>query len=440
MNRKTDTIPKQPLTIVGKVTVKSDSMALLLGLLGFSATKLWNAALWHCKEQWDAAGTIPSYTSVDRHLKTSGNGWYRGLHAQSSQAVLEELWQSYRSWFALRKKGDARAKPPGFRRKENLSTVTFKRDSLRWGSTTRTLRVGIPEAVFGHRYLHLPLELPPGRGIRHDDIQVVRLVHAEGEWFVHLVCDIPVPETLDTGHTLAIDLGINVIAATACTDGGAGIWSGGELSSLERYFEKEKTRCTDSRSRKNRNLNRKRSRQRAHFLHSMTRTIVNDAHARGVTKILLGDLKDMRTGTTGGTMDWGNAGNQALHKWPYRRIIGMIRYKARLLGISVELVSERYTSQDCSHCSTRRKASRVHRGLYSCPVCGSVIHADVNGAINILQRYLPEINLSWSSGCLAQPVVNRFAWREPRPSVREPGTWWRNTPPHPQTQSLPLVA
>ncbi len=69
--------------------------------------------------------------------------------------------------------------------------------------------------------------------------------------------------------------------------------------------------------------------------------------------------------------------------------------------------------------------------------CGAVIHADMNGAINILKKYLPEHKgVSWSSGRLAQPSVNRFAWRNTRPatSVHEPGTW-QTSLPHPKTES-----
>ena len=439
MNKKTDATNKQALTFVGRVSKPDDSTALLLGLLGFSATKLWNSALWYTKEQWEATGKIPSFAEVDKFMKASNNRWYKSLHAQSAQAVLEELWQSYKSWFALRKKGDPKAKPPGFRRKTTLSAVTLKKDSVRWDRETRIIRIGIPEAVYGHKYLYLPVQLPPEADIDPTHVQLSRLIYEKGEWQAHLVCDIPVPETKTGGHTLAIDLGMNVLSATACTDGTTALWSGGELSGMERYFEKEKSVCNDSRSRKSKALNSKRSRQRNHFLHSLTRTIVNDAHARGVTTIVIGDLKDMRTDKKGEVKDWGDSGNQGLHKWPYSKITGLIRYKAKLLGIGTEVVSEHYTSQDCSQCKTRRKASRVTRGRYACPTCGTIVHADVNGAINILQRYLPDVRMSWSSGCLAQPVVNRFAWRETTPrlhalpgkprnsnrraQVQEPGTW-----------------
>ncbi|MGO9379077.1 MAG: zinc ribbon domain-containing protein [Dissulfurispiraceae bacterium] len=63
------------------------------------------------------------------------------------------------------------------------------------------------------------------------------------------------------------------------------------------------------------------------------------------------------------------------------------------------VVSESYTSQTCCKCGTRGKANRAHRGLYVCKSCGTTIHADVNGAVNILKKHLPEISIPWSSGC-----------------------------------------
>jgi hypothetical protein len=88
----------QTMTAVGKVLVTDDSTALLLSLLGFSATKLWNTAVWSAKEAWKTTGKIPSYAKMDVAIKQEHPLWYRRLHSQSAQAVLEELWQSYRSW------------------------------------------------------------------------------------------------------------------------------------------------------------------------------------------------------------------------------------------------------------------------------------------------------------------------------------------------------
>ncbi len=62
----------QTMTVVGKALVTDDSTALLLGLLGHSATKLWNTAVWHTREVWDATGTIPSYETMDDEAGSRG--------------------------------------------------------------------------------------------------------------------------------------------------------------------------------------------------------------------------------------------------------------------------------------------------------------------------------------------------------------------------------
>jgi len=108
--------------------------------------------------------------------------------------------------------------------------------------------------------------------------------------------------------------------------------------------------------------------------------------------IIVGDLKDIRAGR-----NWGDSGNQKLHRRPFERIIRMLTYKARLKGISVVHDLEDYTSQTCSICGQRRKHNRVHRRLYVCSRRHAMINADVNGAINILKRYLLErTSVSWS--------------------------------------------
>ena len=71
---------------------------------------------------------------------------------------------------------------------------------------------------------------------------------------------------------------------------------------------------------------------------------------------------------------------------PLSRLVEMIEYKAMLVGIDVHRVTEEYTSQTCSRCGLRRKANRVHRGLYKCKRCGLILNADVNAARNILNK------------------------------------------------------
>ena len=66
-----------------------------------------------------------------------------------------------------------------------------------------------------------------------------------------------------------------------------------------------------------------------------------------------------------------------------------LKYKLELEGIQLIEIGEKSTSKTCSQCGYKESY--------------------VNGTLNILKRYLPEANVSWSSGCLAQPLVSRWS-------------------------------
>ncbi|MFX0114173.1 MAG: hypothetical protein ACFFB3_06470 [Candidatus Hodarchaeota archaeon] len=76
---------------------------------------------------WAATGKIP--TCAEMCKKHKDQWWARQLQSHVAQAALQKLWQSYKSWFRLRKK-DAQARPPGFRLKTQGSLVTFKADGF----------------------------------------------------------------------------------------------------------------------------------------------------------------------------------------------------------------------------------------------------------------------------------------------------------------------
>jgi len=94
----------QTMTAFGKALATDDSTALLLGLLGLFARRIWNAALWNTTNVWSAMGKIPTYPEFLLALKQEHPLWYRRRHPQRAQAILEELRQSCQSWFAFRRR------------------------------------------------------------------------------------------------------------------------------------------------------------------------------------------------------------------------------------------------------------------------------------------------------------------------------------------------
>jgi IS605 OrfB family transposase len=113
-----------------------------------------------------------------------------------------------------------------------------------------------------------------------------------------------------------------------------------------------------------------------HEVHAITRRIVE--HAKRMNAIIVvGDLEGIRKPKRGRSF------NRRISSQPFYLFKQMLTYKANWEGIRVLTVPEAYTSQTCSRCGMR--GHRVG-GRFSCPNCGLVCDADVNGAWNIGKR------------------------------------------------------
>jgi len=234
-------------------------------------------------------------------------------------------------------------------------------------------------------------------------------------------------------------VGIINLAAIAYSDGTTALYSGRGLLSQEYYFAKEIAKCKPSgwqpgsrkkvASKRERRLQRKRNQRRRQFLHTVTKRIVDTCIQREIGTIVLGDLKGIRQDANGEVRNHGKAGNFKLHAWPFDRFTQMLAYKAKLAGITIVKVGERNTSRTCSVCGCLNANRRVHRGLYVCRECGTTINADINGAVNLLHRYLHRLDKSTGVpvrvGNLPtiwpEPSVNRYDWGKPNP-LACPGT------------------
>lgn len=90
-----------------------------------------------------------------------------------------------------------------------------------------------------------------------------------------------------------------------------------------------------------------------------------------------------------------------------------LRYKAEAVGIQIKEVSERNSSKRCSTCG--KKGSRCKRGLFectnkNCSDYGKPVNADLNGAKNILKRYLRGASRGSEVlvGFLTIPMIKRW--------------------------------
>jgi putative transposase len=376
----------------------------ILSELSFFATKLYNTDNYMRRDVWKKTGKIPNWYEQKKILKD--NHWYKLLPSQTSQAIVKNLQDNYVSWFKKRKT-DPTANPPMFRKKTRLSPLCFYQYFSLDG---KKLTVSMSKKYRKERGMDkLIFDISLWKSIEKGIAKMCNILYDRGKWMAHIVYEIPEVPINQTPEIMAVDLGIINLFGTADTMGNSAIYTGKQALASQHYFSKEIAKVQSKTMKQHNkkcskaiiNMHRKKSAQINQIIHTQTKRIIEDAKQKKVGLIVVGDIKNIRV-----NKDWGHKGNQKLHSWAFAKSLNQLEYKAKLAGIRFDKISERDTSKTCSKCGIVKKSNRKHRGLYRCK-CGNQMNADINGATNILQRYLRENNISRSIGSVAEPLI----WR-----------------------------
>ena len=127
------------------------------------------------------------------------------------------------------------------------------------------------------------------------------------------------------------------------------------------------------------------------LIHSASRTVIDHLKMAGVKKLVIGYNTNWKQGII-----LGNKNNDMFCKIPFRNFINQLFYKGLDAGIDVVESNESYTSKcdalNNEHIGFHESYSgkREKRGLFRSAV-GAAINADVNGAINILRKYVATV-------------------------------------------------
>ena len=119
------------------------------------------------------------------------------------------------------------------------------------------------------------------------------------------------------------------------------------------------------------------------YLHNCTTYIVNFCIEHKIGTIVLGRNKNWKD-----SISLSKTVNQNFVGIPFYKLMNMLAYKCKRLGINFVLQEEAYTSK-CDALAFESiekhesyKGSRIKRGLFKFSV-GKLINADINGALNI---------------------------------------------------------
>ena len=162
------------------------------------------------------------------------------------------------------------------------------------------------------------------------------------KYFLSVVVEQEDPKFEANGNVIGVDLGIKKPAVTSLNKFlGYGYWNTVGI----RYFEARRSlqaKGTKSAKRRLRLVSGKENRFRKDCDHVLSRKIVDSAVSGNV--VVLENLTSIRN------KKYGRDFNRKLHTWSFLRLRDFIDYKAKFIGCITELISPKYTSQECSVC------------------------------------------------------------------------------------------
>jgi len=387
---------------------------LLRRLLDASAA-LWNEINYERRENY--ADPDADVWDISEY-----RGRYGGtLGASTVQQIERKNREAWRSFFAFQQKGEANGKPGYWGNAEDGRELrTYIRNtsySVKWGEYSRLeILVGQDlkeEYGLGHRErLRLEVRGDPN-WTEYDKQGRLELYYDDNAQTFRAFQ----PVTIDTsrlahplaGETAALDIGANNLVACTTTTGTQLLYEGRDLFERFRETAREIARLqsllNDGQysSHRIRRLYDRRTKRRNHAQDALARDLIERLHGEGVSTVYVGALTDVLD------THWSIEVNAKTHNfWAFRQFIDRLACTAEEYGITVEVRSEAWTSQECPNCGSTDRTTR-HRDTLTCP-CGFEGHADLTASETFLRRQ------TTVSRPMARPVRLKWddhSWSEP---------------------------
>ena len=380
----------------------------------FKSKNLYNAALYETRQAYIQQGRVISYNHLDKLMQP--HEAYHALPAKVAQQVLKQVTQAWEAFFAARKEYEAhpekflgRPKLPGYRHKsEGRNLLVYTGQAV----SQRALKRGLIQ----------PSMLAITVKTKQRSIDQVRIVPRKGYYVVEVIYERPIQlSSVDPALCAGLDLGIDNLAAIASNKRGfvPRLVNGRRLKMHNQWYNKRKAQLqrklgTTGSTKQMERLTITRNRQVQHELHIASRQIVDLLVAEGIGILIIGKNIGWKQ-----EVEMGSRNNQNFVQIPHARFIEMLTYKAKLVGIQVIVTEESYTSKASfldldpipvydaqQEDKPRFSGKRIKRGLY-CASGGRLIHADVNGAYNILRKGKPDAftEAEGVAGYVVHPVL-----------------------------------
>lgn len=360
------------------------------------STLLYNQGRRFINEYYDQKSKFLSYFDLDKLLKnlTELNYYKQICKAQVAQQCLKQLNSNYTSYFKTLK--DYKKKPskykgmpkkPKFKTEQNL--ITF---------TNQTIKIKDQFIVINKEHkVHIPNEVYK-EGLKN--FKTISFIPYYNKVKVIITYETKeLNADLNVDEYLSIDLGVNNLCSCVSKDD-CFILNGKPLKSINQFFNKHLSELQSERPLKDkkqdykynsfkiRKLSLKRELKINDLLHKASKYLVNYCVQHKIGTIVFGRNKEWKD-----SIQLGKQTNQNFVSIPFYKLLKMLEYKCKMIGINLVTQEESYTSK-CDSLAfesvekhTEYKGRRVKRGLFLSSL-GKALNADINGALNILRKYL----------------------------------------------------
>ena len=365
---------------------------------------LYNAALYNVRQYYFKVkdDTTVKYKYLNyyanwRLMMSTQNPDSKALPSHIASQVVRQVDNNFSSFFALLKKKNRGmytlpVQIPQYLKTDGVNQIVLDQ----WSN--KQLKDG---------YLQIPttkILINVGLKVSKLNIKQIRLVPKNGYIkleFVHEVPDIK-PKT-DNKKYMSIDLGINNLCSCSSNVIGSFIVNGMSLKTINQYYNKQvakyKSICETvnhcKTSKRIQRLNYNRNNKIEDYFHKVSRYIVNQLVSNEINTLVIGHSSYWKQDT-----NIGKVNNQNFVQIPFNKLIQMLSYKCKLIGINCVIQEESYTSKasfidndyipvfnSTTELNYKFSGQRVKRGLY-CSKNGIKINADINASLNILRKYL----------------------------------------------------
>lgn len=371
-----------------------------LDAAAFASKNLWNAANYLVRQSFLLQGVYLNHVQIYHQIKP--HAAYQALPRKVSNQVLLQLHHAWTAFFAAMaewrvhpEKFLGRPKLPRYKPKaRGRNVLVYELGAI----SKRALKEGMI-ALSG-----LGMLVPTKQ--RPETIKHVRLVPCGTHYVIEVVYEAHEQQAeVDAERVASLDLGVNNLAALTSNVRGfvPRLVNGRPLKAINQEYNKRRAAMQSQLAKKHLftskaldRLTDKRNRRVHHYLHVASRRIIDLLIEQRIGTLIIGKnpLWKQQVGM-------GRVNNQQFVQIPHARFIQLLTYKAQLVGITVRLTEEAYTSRasfldldeippyDPSRQDKLRfSGRRISRGIYRASR-QRLINADINGSLNILRKVVP---------------------------------------------------